>query len=174
MTRVRRALIASFALVIAFAMFHTQLAAAVVTRGDDVLRTGNVPDALRLYQRAMVLDPRSAVAADRMAFYLGMRHDAAGANAAIAVVTRALQRGAWDPALFADRAFAELRLHAWRDAEHDFAAAGNAAHDARYHHFAARMALYSADRPAAVRYTRLALDDDPHFAPAQAFMRTFR
>jgi hypothetical protein len=36
------------------------------------------------------------------------------------------------------------------------------------------MALYSADRPAAVRYTRLALDDDPHFAPAQAFMRTFR
>jgi len=174
MTRMRRCTLATLALGLAAVLFHSQVAAAVVTRGDDVLRAGDVDGALRLYERALRLDPSAAVAADRLAFYLSMRHNRAGAHRAIAVVGTALVAGANDPALLADRAFAELQLHAWRAAEDDFARAGSATHDARYHHFAARMALRAADRAAARRYAQLALADDPAFAPARAFMRSLR
>lgn len=174
MTRARRLLIAGISLTLALFVFHAQVASAIVTRGDDVLRTGDVAGAIRFYQRAISFDPRSAVAADRFAFYLSVQHDRESARRAVDVVTAALRAGASDSALYADRAFAELQLHAWRDAELDFAQAGAASHDARYEHFAARLALRLADRPAADRYARLALNDDPSFAPARAFMRALR
>ena len=174
MTPIRRLLVSAVALAGAFALFHAQLAAAVVTRGDDALRAGDLDGATRLYERAIQLDPPSAIAADRLAFNLSMHHDHAYALRAIAVVTQVLQRGIHDPALFADRAFAEVQIHAWRRAEHDFALAGAFARDARYEHFAARMALRANDRRAALRYAKLALADDPSFAPARAFIRTLR
>jgi tetratricopeptide (TPR) repeat protein len=174
MTRARRLLVSATALALAFACFHGQLAAAVVTRGDDVLHRGDTAGALRLYQRALALDPSSAIAADRLAFSLTMRHDGPSARRAIDVITQAIAAGAEDPALFADRAFAEIQLHAWRAAEHDFGRAGMSARDARYEHFAARMALRSHDRAAARRYAQLALVDDPTFAPARAVLRALR
>ena len=138
------------------------------------MRNGDVDTALRLYDRAQRLDPRSAVAADRLAFHLALRHDRDSARRAIAVATGALTMGVLAPALFADRAFAELQLRRWRDAEHDFGRAGALAHDARYEHFAGRMALRSADRRAARRYALLALADDPRFVPARALLRSLR
>jgi tetratricopeptide (TPR) repeat protein len=170
MTRSRRLTLACGALAFAFFLFHDQLAAAVVTRGDDALRTGDVATAIRLYVRATQLDAGSSIAADRLAFHLALQHDRSSAHIAIDVATRAL-RAAPEPALFADRAFAELQLHAWRRAERDFDRAGRLARDARYEHFAARMALRSGDRDAAKRYARLALADDPAFAPARALLR---
>jgi tetratricopeptide (TPR) repeat protein len=172
MTRSRRLLLAGTALGTAFVLFHGQLAAAVVTRGDDALRGGDVDTAIRLYDRAVGLDPHSTVAADRLAFHLALRHDRTNARAAVAIATRALSANAAEPALYVDRAFAELQLRAWRDAEHDFDRAGALAHDPRYEHFAGRMALRSGDRNAAIRYARRALADDPAFAPARALLRT--
>ncbi len=174
MTRARRLLVAGVSLTLALIVFHAQIASAIVTRGDDALRAGDVTAAIRFYQRAMSFDHRSAVAADRVAFYLSVRHDRGSARRAMVVVTAALRAGAGDSALYADRAFAELQLHAWRDAELDFARAGAASHDARYEHFAAKLALRNADRAAAERYARLALIDDPSFGPARAFMRALR
>jgi tetratricopeptide (TPR) repeat protein len=174
MTRTRRLLVSAISLASAFALFHAQLAAAVVTRGDDALRAGDLEGAMRLYERAIALDPPSIVAADRLAFNLSMHHDREHAVRAIAVVTRALRNGAGDAGLLADRAFAELQLHEWRAAERDFARAGSIAHDARYEHFAARMALHAGDRRAALAYAQLALVSDPSFAPARAFIRTLR
>lgn len=174
LSRARRCGLAGAALTIAFVLLHGQLAAAVVTRGDDALRAGDSATALRLYARAMQLDATSPVAADRLAFYLALSHQRAGARQAVAVATRVLAAGTNEPALYADRAFAELQLHAWRNAERDFARAGGLAHDARYEHFAARMALHAADRAAARRYARLALADDPSFAPARALLRALR
>jgi len=167
-------LLAGSALAVAFALFRGQLAAAVVSRGDDALRIGDVGAAIRFYDRAATLNPSSTIAADRLAFHLALRHDRAGARQAIAVATRALAAGAPEPALLADRAFAELQLQAWRDAERDFARAGALAHDARYEQFAGRMALRSADRGAARHYALLALADDPKFTPARTLLRTLR
>jgi len=174
MTRSRRLLLACASLTMAFALFHGQLAAAIVTRGDDALRNGDLEGALRLYDRATQLDPTSSVAADRLAFHLALQHERSAARQAITVASRALRAGGPDPGLFVDRAFAELRLRMWRPAEHDFARAGELAHDARYEHFAGRMALQSADRDAARRYELLALADAPGFAPARALLRTLR
>ena len=173
-TRSRRLITAAAALATAFVLFHGQLAAAVVTRADDALRGGDVNGALRLYDRAMRLDPQSSVAPDRLAFHLALKHDAASARAAIDIAARALAAGAAAPGLFADRAFAELQLRAWRDAERDFDRAGTLAHDARYAHFAGRMALRLGDRAAATRFARRALADDPTFAPARALLGTLR
>jgi tetratricopeptide (TPR) repeat protein len=172
MTRSRRLTLAVGALATAFFLFHGQLATAVVTRGDDALRTGDVDTAIRLYFRATQLDAGSSVAADRLAFHLALLHDRSSAHVAVNIATRALRERPLEPALFADRAFAELQLRAWRGAERDFDRAGRLARDARYEHFAARMALRSGDRAAARRYARLALADDPAFAPARALLRS--
>jgi tetratricopeptide (TPR) repeat protein len=174
MTRTRRLAVSSIALAAAFALFHAQLAEAVVTRGDDALRSGDIAGATRLYARALHLDPASAIAADRLAFNLSMHHDRAHALEAIDVITQVLRRGAKDPALFADRAFAEMQLRSWRDAERDFALAGQLARDARYAHFAARMALHVKDRRAALHHAQVALADDAAFAPARALVRALR
>ena len=174
MTRIRRLVVAASGLAAAFVLFHGQLATALVTRGDDALRGGDVKTAIRFYERATRLDPASLVAADRLAFELALRHDRSGATQAIAVATRTLTRNASDPNLFADRAFAEVQLRRWRDAERDFSRAGSLAHDARYEHFAGRMALHRADRNAARRYALLALVDDPGFAPARGMLRALR
>jgi tetratricopeptide (TPR) repeat protein len=172
MTRVRRLLLAGLTLALAFVLFHGQLAAAVVTRGDDALRGGDLSTALRLYSRAVALDPHSPVAADRLAFHLALRHDRQNARAAVAVASRALSINASEPGLFVDRAFAEVQLRDWHASERDFDRAGALAHDPRYEHFAGRMALRSGDRLAAKRYARRALVDDPAFAPARAMLRS--
>jgi hypothetical protein len=170
----RRLLVSAVALGTAFGLFHAQLAAAVVTRGDDALRSGDVGAAMRFYARATRLDRSSAVAADRLAFNLALRHNGTEARRAIAVASTALASAPGDPALFADRAFAELQLRDWPGAEGDFARAGTLGRDARYDHFAARMALRSHDVPGARRYALLALATDPSFAPARAFLRGLR
>ena len=174
MTRTRRLLVCAISLAASCALFHGQLAAAVVTRGDDALRAGDLEAATRLYERAIRLDPASGIAADRLAFNLSMRHDREHAMRAVAIVTDVLRRGNLDAALLADRAFAELQLHEWRLAEHDFARAGSIAHDARYEHFAARMALHAEDRRAAIAYAWRALAVDPAFTPARALIRALR
>ena len=168
----RRAACAAAALTIALVLFRGQLADAVVTRGDDAFRSGDVPTALRMYDRALRIDPHSRVAADRLAFYLALRHDRTDAGAAVAVATRALRSETHDSALFADRAFADLELQRWTDAEHDFAQAGALAHDARYDHFASRMALRAGDRTSARIYALRSLRDDAAFTPARALLRS--
>jgi tetratricopeptide (TPR) repeat protein len=170
-SRTRRIACAAAALALAALCFRAQLADALVTRGDDALRTGDVATALRAYGRAATLDPRSVVASDRLAFFLAVRHDRPDAERSIAVATAALRARASAP-LFADRAFAEMELRRWRAASDDFGRAGALARDARYDHLAARTALRDGDRDAARRFARRAVADDPAFAPARAMLRT--
>jgi tetratricopeptide (TPR) repeat protein len=171
LSRTRRIAVTAVALLVAFAVFRPQLATAVVTRGDDALRGGDVAGALRLYRRALFLDAGSSTAADRLAFNLALRHDPADARSAAGIATAALAAGRPAASLFADRAFAELELRDWAAAERDFALAAGLAHDPRYAHFASRMALRRRDRSAARAYAARALAWDPAFAPARALLR---
>ncbi len=169
--RARRLLCAAVALALAATLFRAQLADALVTRGDDAFRNGDVAGALRAYGRALQLDPHSVVAADRLAFFLALRHDRVHAARAVTVATTALAvRPA--AALYADRAFAEMQLRRWHAAADDFGAAGMLGRDARYDHLAGRMALRSGDRAQARSYARRAIAADPAFAPARALLRT--
>jgi tetratricopeptide (TPR) repeat protein len=151
-------------------LFHGQIADALVTRGDDAFRAGDLAAAIRSYERALRLDRRSTIAADRFAFFLALQHDPLDARRAIAVASQAL-RAEPTASIFADRGFAEMQLGRWRDAERDFASAGTLGHDARYDHLAARMALRRGDRIAARNDAAKALAVDPTFEPARALLR---
>jgi tetratricopeptide (TPR) repeat protein len=169
--RGRRCLLAAVSLLFAAALFRTHVASALVTRGDDLLRDGNVDGAVRSYARARRLDARSAVAADRLAFYLVLRGRDGDAARAYRVAGDALLFSPRDPQLLADRGFAAERLARWRAAESSFAAAGSAAHDPRYLHLAARMAERAHDAFTFRRDLRDALAFDASYAPARAALR---
>ncbi len=164
----RRIAIAAVALIVAGVCFHGQMASALVTRGDDALRSGDQAAAMRYYYRALAIDPPSPTAADRIAFYLGTRHQPGDAQAAIEVATHALGWVPDDAALLADRGLSEQRLGRWRAAERDFGRAGAAGRDPRYDHLAGRVALRLGDVAEARRFFARALADDPAFDPARA------
>jgi len=175
----RRLAVASMSLALAVVLFHGNVASALVTRGDDVLRAGDVEGAVRYYARAARLDGGSLVAADRLAFFLLMRRragDAARAYAIVDAVLRAraasFERGdaASTSSLLADRALAALRLGNVRAAEHDFTAAAAAAGDPRYAFLAAHAATRRGDRAAAREHLRAALRFDASYAPARSLL----
>ena len=136
----RRFALAGTDVALAALLFHGQIAAALITRGDDLLRAGDIDGAVAAYERATQLGGTTS-AFDRLAFYLLVRRQPGDTMRALRVANAALARVPGDPALLSDRAFASLRLHRFADAARDFAAAGAAAHDLRFTRLAHRLAL---------------------------------
>ena len=163
----RRVAIAAVALCLAAVLFHAQLAAALITRGDDALRRGDRVTAIAFYRRALLFDARSTVAADRLAFYLDLRRTADDARAAVDIATDALAVHTMDAALLADRGLAEQFLRRFPAAQNDFERAAQSGNDPRYDHFAARIALDRGRPNEARRLFKRALSRDRSFDPAR-------
>lgn len=163
----RRFAIAACSLLAAGALFHAEVASALVTRGDDALRAGDQTRAIGYYRRALVVDPRSAMSADRLAFNLLLRHTVVDAREAIVLASTALVIHPDDVPLLVDRALGEQRISRFAQAESDFIRAGRLGHDARYYYFAGRLAMKRGMRAQSRRYFSSAVALDPHFAPAR-------
>ena len=166
----RRFTVAAVSVACAAILFRANVASALVTRGDGVLRAGDLDGAVRYYARATRVDAASADAADRLIFALLMRRHGSDALRAYTVAGDTLRRGRLEPRLLADRAFAAQRLGRWRAAESDFTAAARIAHDPRYAHLAAHMARRVGDRNAERAHLRAALALDAAYAPARALL----
>lgn len=166
----RRCMLALTSVVCAGALFHGNVASALVTRGDDEARAGDVDGAVRAYARAIRLDAHSAVAADRLAFTLLMRRRSGDAARAYAITDRALRVLPGEPSLLADRGLAAARLGRVRAAESDFAMAAIRARDPRYAHLAAAMARRARAPQRARAHLREALALDAGYAPARLLL----
>jgi len=174
MSPLRRFAVAVTSLTCAAVLFRGNVASALVTRGDDVLRAGDLGAAVRYYTRATRFDTGSVVATDRLAFALSMRRGPGDALRAFAATDAALRTAPREPLLLADRAFASRQLGRWRAAERDFTEAATLAHDPRYAHLAAQMARAGGDRDAEGRHLRAALALDATYAPARALLGRLR
>jgi len=135
----RRLAITALALLIAAQLFRTQVSLALVGRGDDFLYRSQIDQAIRYYQRAVVVDPHSAVAADRLAFFSMHSNTKASSEDAVRISTRFLEQGD-DTSIRADRGLAYLKLHRYNAATSDFEAVAFKTRDPRYFRFAASAA----------------------------------
>lgn len=136
MSAVRRVLVALVALIAASAILRPQISLALVNRGDDFLYRAKIDRAVQYYRRALAVDPRSAVAADRYAFFAQHENRRDNEEEVLRFCT-AFLRVREDSEVRADRALANLKLHRYVDAERDFDRAATSSRDPRYLAFAA-------------------------------------
>jgi tetratricopeptide (TPR) repeat protein len=170
----RRAAIAGIACTVAAFACRSQIATALVLRGDEFLYRNRLPDAARYYRRAMEVDPSFATAADRYAFLALQTHDRRLLKEAVTILDRAIDADRSATPLFVDRA---LCLHLERQyarAGRDFEVAARRYRDPRYFTFAGWDAYALARRHAARTLWQRALAADPHFIPARSALERMR
>jgi len=166
-SRSRRFAVVTCALLVAAAAFKSQLAQALVVRGDEFAYRGQSLRALSHYARAVRLDPQSGIATDRYVFALMQRHSRSALRSAIASASAYLERNSNDDTVLADRALCYLLTRQYSQARRDFERAARISSDPRAYVFAGWAALRAGDRKGARAMWRRALTLNPHFGPAR-------
>ncbi len=164
---VRRFAGSALAIVISAGLFRAQISNALVTRGDDFLQAGNSAHAMAFYDRALLFDQTSPIAAERVTFVGMLTKTPAALRRGLAVATAELAAHPEDMKVRNDRGVINERLGRYREAYADFAALARRTNDAHYYEFAAQCAKKSGDRrTAAVLFARV-IAIDPHFNAAR-------
>jgi tetratricopeptide (TPR) repeat protein len=166
-SRSRRLLLVAFSLAIAAMLFRSQVAQALVVRGDDFLSRGRSGDALLHYARALRIDPGLNLAVDRYVFASMQRHTTGALQSAVSTAGKFLARHPNDATLLTDRALCYIVERRYELARRDFEAAARASSNPRDYVFAGWAALHSGDARAARRLWRRALALDKRFEPAR-------
>lgn len=159
------------ALLCAAALFRTQVADALVIRGDDYLYRGDRAQALVRYGRALAIAPDSEIAADRYVFLSLQRQAPASLAGAVTVASRYLGRHPHDAPLLNDRALCYLHMHRYESAERDFRSAARASHLPEEYVFAGWAAEHAGSRRDAAALWREALRIRPRYQPAALALR---
>ncbi|MDQ2680524.1 MAG: hypothetical protein M3Y21_05815 [Candidatus Eremiobacteraeota bacterium] len=168
----RRLLLASIGVALSTMLFRAQLADALVNRGDDLLFRNQLGAARLYYGRAMQIDPSSAVAVDRFAFF-GMEQRTARAIAeSVEAASWFLAKHPDNSDVLLDRALCYQLRRQYALAAQDFADAAKKSHDARYYTFAGWAALRAGRPQAARQLWRAALQVRPAFEPARHALQT--
>lgn len=170
-SRGRRFAVAAVALICAVAVFRSQVADALVIRGDDYLYRGDRTQALVRYNRALAVAPDSEVAADRYVFLSLQRQTRASLGAALGVANRYLYRNPHDAPLLNDRALCYLHMREYGPAERDFERAARAAGSPEEYVFAGWAAEHAGRKRDAVALWHEALRIRPRYRSAVLALR---
>jgi tetratricopeptide (TPR) repeat protein len=165
-SRARRFVLSAIALLCAAVLFRSEIAEALIIRGDDYLYRGDRASALQHYQRALSAAPWSETAADRYVFVSMERQSIASRRAALSIADRYLRAYPHDAVLLADRGLWYLHAHRYADAQRDFAAAAVAARSVSDYVFAGFAAEHARNRRAARLLWLAALREQPGYKPA--------
>lgn len=166
-SRARRFALAGVALALSALLFRSQIADALVIRGDDYLYRGDSVAALERYRRALSIEPRSQTAADRYVFVSMRVQTRASLDRAIAAATRYLSRRPSDATVLGDRALCYLHEKRYALAQADFERAARSARSPSAYVFAG-WAAKRGGRDAAARALWIrALRVSPRYRPAR-------
>lgn len=160
-SRMRRFAIVATALLFAACLFRSQIAQALVVRGDDYLYQGRLAEAQERYGRALTFDSGLEVAADRFVFVSMERHTKTSLEKGIQTATEFLRAQPNDVTLLADRGLCYLVARQYTAARRDFARAAAISDSASDFVFAGWAARRGGDRVGARRLWQRALEEDP-------------
>lgn len=135
-SRPRRFAVAIAALLLATMIFRSQIAEALVIRGDDYVYRGDRVQALERYRRAMAVAPFSETAVDRYVFISMQLQTRRSIAAALRIASAYLAGHPNDTAVLTDRALCFLHLRRYRLASADFERAAAVTHSGKYTLFA--------------------------------------
>lgn len=173
-SRVRRFAVAVLALSCASVLFRTQVADALVIRGDEYMYRGDRRAALDRYKRALTIAPGLQVAADRYVFVSLERQTPASLREAVAIADRYLGQHPSDAAVLSDRALCHLHLQEYALAQRDFEQAARSSHAVNDYVFAGWAAARAGHRRQAAGLWREALRVHPGYRPALAALSEHR
>ncbi len=164
----RRFAIAVLSIAISAVLFHTQLAGALIVRGDEMLVRNSYDGAINRYRRALWLDSSSSIAADRFMFVSLQRRTPQALSSAIGVASAYLAKRHDEPTLLFDRGLCQLLLRRYGAALLDFDRAAHLTRDPQEYAFAGWAAKRSGKLSQAVNLWNAALRLRPGYRPALA------
>ena len=159
---------------VSLALFHRQLADALVVRGDDMLIQNVYSGATERYQRALWFDPGSVVAIDRLVFVALQQRTPGALRSATALASGYLSTHRTNPTLLFDRALCYLRLKNYQLAYMDFSRAAQLTGDPEQYTFAGWAARRAGRQHQAWALWRRALRMRHGYRPAVAALGELR
>ncbi len=169
-SRKRRFGVAFLAIALGALLFRSQVAQALVVRGDEFAYRGERAQALDRYTRALHIDPNLSAAADRFVFLSMQVRDTSSLRAALDLANSYLARNPSDATVLSDRAMCYLVEQRYRSAQRDFERAARLQRSAQDYVFAGWAAEHARDSLRARMLWRRALQIDSRYKPAAMAM----
>lgn len=161
-----RILLAALSLTVCLLLFRTQIADALVVRGDDMLVQNAYDGAAQRYTRALRFDPGSVVAIDRLAFVALQKKSPEVFRSVVNRASEYLKAHPAEPTVLFDRALCYLKQKNYRSAYVDFSRAAQLTQDPEQYTFAGWAARRAGRLDRAVASWRQALRIRRAFRPA--------
>lgn len=161
-----RLFLAALSLAIGSALFHVQVADALIVRGDDLLVQNAYTGAAQHYRRALWFNPESGVAVDRIMFVSLQQRTPEALRSAVVLASQYLQRRPEEAEVLSDRALCYLKLRKYGRAYRDFFRAAQVTADPAQYTFAGWAARRSGRFQQAAAMWRRALTIRNGYRPA--------
>jgi len=155
-------------------LLRSQLGAALVVRGDELLVRNAYGDASVRYERALLFDPESEAAVDRLTFVALQRRSTRALLEGVSVASRYLRNHEKSHTVLFDRGLCFLLLREYARAFVDFRAAAAVTQNPQQYVFAGWAAKRSGRLREAIALWRAALSVRHRYRPAILALRELR